>query len=115
MSSPEALVDLLHDLQADAARTRAFLVSITSPTGENFTLGIGADTSVCGWVSAAKDPPYFASKGSNEDGPDLVFLYFGEWTDFPAEYGIPVEDAVEAAREFVAEGKRPTTIEWQEV
>lgn len=115
MTSAEDVVRLIRQLHGEAKHSDALVVAITSPAGDDFTLGIGRDTSVCGWTSASKDPPYFASRGPNKDGPDLVFFYFGEWTDFPAGYGIPIEDAIKAAGEFVARGERPSTIEWQEV
>jgi hypothetical protein len=115
VTTAEELDAILQPLHTDVSRADALVVAITSPAGDDLTLGIGRDTTVVGWTSADGDPPHFVSRGSTEEGDDLVFFYDGHWTDFPASRGIPVEDAFEAARLFVRTGERPTNIRWDEV
>jgi hypothetical protein len=115
VASPDEAIDLLRRLHQQASEEAPLLVAITSPDGADLTLGVGRDVSVCGGTSAGGDPPYFASRGIQEDGPDLVFFYLGEWTDFPASFGVPIEEAFNTARQFIESGERPRTIRWQEV
>jgi hypothetical protein len=53
-------------------------------------------------MSTSQDPPDFNSVGNDENGPDLIFSYRGYWTDSPARFSIPVEDAREAVMRFVS-------------
>lgn len=65
-------------------------------------------------MSSSLDPPHFNSVGGNEDGPDLIFSYRGDWTDFPARLAVPVDDALEAVRRFVSGEFLPANIRWEE-
>ena len=37
----------------------------------------------------------------------------GTWTDYDPTHAIPIEDALQAAREFIQTGAKPTSIQWR--
>ncbi len=71
--------------------------------------------SVATFASSPADPPYFVSLGREGSAEPLVFFRDGHWTEFGAKSAIPVSVAIDAARQFLATGERPTMIEWTEV
>lgn len=116
----EALrIDSVNDLDTkldaleEKARGRPFIVELVRPEGAVLALGLGRPDTVLSY-STSPDPPYFHSVGDKEDGTDLVFWYYGEWTDFPRAHAVPAEVGREALRHFVQNNSRPPNVAWEE-
>jgi hypothetical protein len=54
------------------------------------------------WINGLHEP--FQSVGSDQDGPTLVFDYFGSWSEAPACDLVPLADALDSVRAFLASG-----------
>lgn len=88
-------------------------MDVEIPGQGSIAIGLGT-RAVLSIMSESLDPPYFNSVGDEEDGPDLVFLYRGHWTDFPFRQSVPVEAGREAVRRFAAGEFLPKNIRWEE-
>lgn len=98
-----------------AATERAIIVELVSSSGARLGLGIGRSDSVLSF-KASDEPPYFVSFGKHSSGVEDVGFYFqGRWTEFAGWSLVPLEQARQAARHFVATGQRPENVKWQEV
>lgn len=110
----EALLDRLH---LDAAKGEPILVTVERvQDGDSLTIGVGREMSVLNFVSSDGDPPYFISRGDNNDDDQTVHFYFmGSWSEFPLKNTVPLERARAAIRHFWKTGVRDPTIGWEEV
>lgn len=77
-------------------------------------MGLGRDKTVLSFTSSSQDPPYFHSLGPDEDGDDLIFFYYGDWTEFPRRQSVPFAKGREAMRHFFQEGSLLDSIQWEE-
>jgi hypothetical protein len=107
-------LDRTLDAIADQA-TEPVIIELISSTGERLGVGLGAAGSVLSFTGTS-DPPYFISTGNlgpQNDG--VVFYLHGHWSEFPASALVTNQDAREAARRFVATGRRPDNVRWEDV
>lgn len=102
----------LDRLSRQALKGDPFIVQLRNEAGASLSMGLGRPESVVNHRASA-DPPYYTSVGDpNADGLS-VFYYFGQWTELHRKHAIPVEQAREAMRLFVATGLRPDNITWE--
>lgn len=115
VESVERLDQLLDDLQRQGAASQPLIAELVPPGKGTLAIGLGLDDTVLSYTPASRNPPYLRTAGPNEHGSDLVFFYYGEWTEFPREQAIPLSEAREAIRRFYREGALPSQVKWVEV
>jgi hypothetical protein len=83
-----------------------------------FVMGIvlGGSESTLSFGRADGEPPYFASEGSASDDEPVLTTYLDlhHQTELPRWSVISVEAAIDAAKEFLETGVRPTRVRWRE-
>lgn len=114
VGSAEELDALLDRLTGEAESSEPFIVELVGDGGAALSMGIGRPLSVVNYVSASFDPPYFQSVGHAGNEDELVFLYRGEWSEFPPQSAVPTEHARDALRRFLETEMRPDSIAWGE-
>lgn len=113
--SIEELDELLDRLQEEAAATQPFIVELIVPGAGSLGMGLGLDDTVLSYTPASLDPPYLRSAGPSEHGNDLVFYYYGDWTEFPRESAIALNSGRAAMRFFFEGGVLSNEVKWVEV
>lgn len=112
ISSPEELDSVIDELERQVERP--FILEVVVPGVGSLSAGVGRDETVLSYVPESQDPPYLNSVGPTEDGDDLVFDYYGHWTDFRRRQAIPARLGRDALRRFLAHGTVPDIIQWEE-
>lgn len=110
-----ALDCVLDNLTAATPREEPIIVDLIHPVGGVLSMGIGLETSVLSHVPASNHPPYHASVGDLQAVGTVVFYYGGHWSEFPRRHCIPLTDARQVMREFLATGELPSWLDWEEV
>lgn len=92
------------------------LIDLEHASGATLSVGLGAPRSVLTFQATA-DPPYLVSQGPGltTEAAGETFLRDGEPVEFESNESIAVELAVAAATDFMASGRLPMSIAWQEV
>ena len=117
----EELDALLDDLDA-VSRDQVLPYAVILWTGHRaeddrgyaLTLVVGTETSPVQWT--APGPPYSRASwnGETDEEPYFIVNYGGEPTDLDAWMAIPIADAREAARRFLASGGAcPDNLTWE--
>jgi hypothetical protein len=114
VSSVAALDELLDELSRQAEGERPFIVELVADSGATVSIGLGRPLSVANFVPASLDPPYLQSSGGDSSAEELVFYYQGDYSEFPPESGIPIDQARQCLRQFLTNGELPSNIAWQE-
>lgn len=114
VGSAAELDECLDRLDAQARAGEPFIASLVHPDGPMLSIALGADRSSLNYM-ASMDPPYFTSHNPDGD-PDetLAWYYFGAESEFNGDQVVPMEQAREAVRRFLADGRRPENIDWRE-
>ena len=99
----------------EEAMARPFMAELIAINGNSLSMGLGREETVLSWVAASNDPPYYASKGNPKAEGTIAFYYSGDWSEFPRWSAVPVPAGLATMREFFQTGKRPSTVEWEEV
>ena len=108
----ERLIDVLHD-ESSAGRPR--LVEVVHRSGDILTIGVGRNKALLSFVPASKNPPYYVSVGCRERGAEMVtYDFYGESTEFPSRFLIPMQDARRALKLFAETGALSKEINWEE-
>ena len=110
-----AELDQLLTEASEEGTTSHTMVELVSPSGVSCAIGLGRPRSAVTFSALMVEPPFFLSRGDATSDESLVFFYNGHWTEFPPEAGIPVNDALDALRQFFESGQRPTAVKWDEV
>lgn len=111
VSSLSELDELLDSVATQAtAEQRPVAVTLYIPElGDDspaLHLGLGRDWSVLMYND-------WHVQGTLDGGKASAWYFENDWSEAPPNHGIPVDDAREAAREFVrSHGQRPTNVEW---
>ena len=114
----EDLDALIDESGAEARRLgRLNVITMAAPNGDGLSLVVGGDETVVAFSYGHGDPPYYASAGaSQEDHPVLTaFLGLEHHTEFPRREVLPISAGRQAAREFMLTGRRPASVQWEEV
>lgn len=112
VASASELDACLDGLDSRARAGEPFIASLVHPDGPMLSIALGADRSVLNYM-ASLDPPYFTSHNPDGDHDEtLAWYYFGAESEFDGDQAVPMDDAREAARRFMADGQRPENIEW---
>jgi len=106
-------LDLLIDHLEQSAQ-RPLILDLVIPGTGSLSMGVGREETVLSFVPESQDPPYFHSVGPIEDGEDLIFYYYDQWTDFPHRQAIPISQGREVLRRFLTERTLPDVIQWEE-
>lgn len=112
--SVSALDRLLDELTGQAEQDKPFIVELVADNGATLSIGLGQPLSVMNFVPASLDPPYMQSANANAGADELAFYYKGDYSEFPPESGIPVDQAREGLRRFFVTGELPDNITWEE-
>ena len=104
------------EAECDAAR-QPLIAEVILADGGSLSVGLGRNVSVLSYVGASNMPPYFISQGSARvrDGENVVFYYYGHWSEFPPSAAVPIPDALEAIRYFCEHGKLSPLMHWTQV
>ena len=107
-------LDRILDAIAEQA-SEPLIVELVSPNGARLGVGLGPRGGVLSFNDSS-DPPYFVSAGNLGSSTDeVVFYHQGHWTEFPGSALVTIDDARDAARAFIATGKRPENVPWEEI
>ena len=112
-SVPE-LDALLDELQTQAAAGQPLIAELSIPDRGTLAMGLGLGLTVLNHTPASLDPPYLHSVGPAKDGDDLVFYYYGHWTEFSHAYAISLDEGREAMRHFLRKGTLLSSVRWEE-
>ncbi|GFE78647.1 hypothetical protein GCM10011487_06470 [Steroidobacter agaridevorans] len=118
LASLESLNNLLREAAAEAqAAGRLNIITLYGPDDDHLLLVVGSDETVMGFNHGHGGPPYYASKGVVDDDDPVLTAYVGlaHHTEFPRRWVIPMAVGEMAAAEFLATGRRPASIPWEEV
>jgi hypothetical protein len=98
----DELVRTVLDLPSGRGHPAAELVR---QDGSSLSIGTDGEWAALVWVDSLGTSFHSAGHGATTE---LVYDYFGSWTEAPAEFLVPLADAVEAARQYVSEGSPVT-------
>jgi immunity protein Imm1 of predicted polymorphic toxin system len=76
-------------------------VELTRPDGACLSIGTDGDRAVLVWVNALDERSHTVSNGK---GKNLIFDYFGSWSEVPAEFTVSLSDALDGIRRFLEIG-----------
>ena len=114
----EAVLDATLDEASAEARAAGKLniVLLTAPNRDWLSIVVGGEETVVGYNYGHGDPPYYVSAGQAQTDDPVMTAYVGleHHTEFPRRWVVAVAAGRQAAREFLATGKRPESIEWAE-
>jgi len=116
--TPESLESTLDQASEEArAVGRLNIVLLSAPNQDWLSLVVGSDETVVSFNYGHGDPPYYASVGeSQQDEPVLTaFVGLEHHTEFPRRWVVPSSAGRRAAQEFLATGKQPTSLKWEEL
>lgn len=104
---------------ADEARSHALLnvIFLEADNGDTLIMVVGGEETVLGFDYGHLNPPYFASRGSDDGVHPVLTAYVSlqHHTEFPRKCVIAIDQGLLAAQEFLQTGARPECITWQEV
>ena len=114
----EALLDaMLDEASAEAhAAGKLNIILLTAPSRDWLSLVVGDEETVVGYNYGHGDPPYYVSAGQARTDEPLMTAYVGlvHHTELSRRWVIASRAGRQAAREFLATGTRPESIEWTE-
>lgn len=99
--------------QAIASGVPTFVEITSGDDRRTLDIGVGAENhSTLIWYDDDAEE-VLTSSGTLQAPDDAGFDYGGTWTPVHHDAIIPIQDARQAAREFVATGNRPANIGWK--
>jgi Immunity protein Imm1 len=114
----EAVLDATLDEASAEARTAGKLniILLTAPNRDWLSIVVGGEDTVVGYNCGHGDTPYYVSAGQVQTDDPIMTAYVGlkHHTEFPRQWVVAIDAGRQAAREFLATGKRPDSIEWTE-
>jgi hypothetical protein len=111
VADAEQLRTRLSELQ-EQAKKAPFFVILNAPDGSNMAIGLGRDLSVLSYSTAGGWPAQHVVGDSHREGL-LTYTYLGDFSEMPARYAIPVQEAIEATVEFFNSGRRTGRLTWE--
>jgi hypothetical protein len=93
------------------------VIFVEADNGNYLTLVVGGDETVLGFNYGHLDPPYYASKGNNENDEPVMTAYVSlrHHTEFPGKWVLSMQEGMLAVQEFCETGELPKCIKWTEV
>ena len=78
---------------------------------------LGGEETVVSFNFGHGDPPYFASLGEAQTDEPVLTAFVGlvHHTEFPRRWVVPTAAGRQAAREFLSNGQRPSSLKWEEL
>ena len=114
----EAVLDATLDEASVEARAAGKLniVLLSAPNRDWLSIVVGGEETVVGYNYGHGDAPYYVSAGEAQTDDPVMTAYVGleHHTEFPRRWVVAIAAGRQAAREFLATGKRPDSIEWTE-
>ena len=111
-SVPE-LDKVLDTLEEEARSGEPFIVQLILPNGD-MGMGLGENETVLDFISGSEKPPYYSSTGGRGNS-NLVFYYYGSWSEFTPDQAVPLALGREAMRYFLVNGTLAPFVAWVEV
>jgi hypothetical protein len=92
------------------------IVLLTAPNRDWLSIVVGGEETVVGYNYGLGDPPYYVSAGQAQTHDPVMTAYVGleHHTELPRRWVVALVVGRQAAREFLATGKRPESIAWTE-
>lgn len=81
--------------------------------GQALTIGLGSPETVLTYQDSL-DPPYFASLGET-GGPAVMYCWGRQWSEYPGENVVSLNDGMAAVREFLTSRRRPEMLSWEQL
>lgn len=104
---------------SEEARSEGLLsiIFLEAENGNYLGLVVGGNETVLSFNYGHKDPPYYASKGMDENEEPVLTAYVAlhHHTEFPRKWVIPMKEGMLAVHEFFETRELPSCIEWTEV
>ncbi|HTK05722.1 MAG TPA: Imm1 family immunity protein [Ktedonobacteraceae bacterium] len=113
-SSVEELDRLLDQLTLQATNERPFSVDLVADAVPALSIVVGDVITPVNFYSPTSHPLVVGCLGRWEEDGDQVFVFDarGSYSEIEKRYTIPIADAREAMRRFLATGQRPDNIVW---
>ena len=118
IGSLSALEETIDDLQRNAENASPIIVEAERADGKALSIGLGREEAVLSFTPASKKPPYYVSSAGrqgSEDEETVVYHFYGQCTQVPRRFLVPMKDAREALRIFWRTGELTNDIVWEEV
>lgn len=113
ISSLKELIKQVKNLEKEAI-LKPFLLDLEVEGAGILSIGLGREKSIASYIPPDLNPPYLLSCGQDLDEGDVVFYVMGDYSDFPGNAVVNINQAKQALEEFFVTKKLPTNIEWQE-
>ena len=108
-------LDLYRRIDAASRKSDPTMVEFDSSPGPSIAVGAGRDVTVI-TAQDSDDPPYFTTMARRQLTPqDLMFMYAGENTPYPAHSMVPKADGVRALERFLRSGELDPDLEWEQL
>jgi hypothetical protein len=98
----EELVRTVLDLSSARGHPAAELIRLD---GSSLSIGTDGTYAILVWTDTLGDSSHSVGHGATSA---LVYDYFGSWSENPAEFQVPLTEAVESARQYVRDGSPVT-------
>jgi hypothetical protein len=69
--------------------------------GSSLSIGTDGEWAFLVWIDPLGDGFHSVGHGATKD---LIYDYFGSWSEVQAEFQVPLTDAIEAARQYTLDG-----------
>lgn len=108
-----AALDLFRKVDAESRQRDPTIVEFDNEHGGAIAIGAGRDVTVI-TAQGSEDPPYFTTLARRQITPgDVMFMYAGENTPYPAHSIVPKADGVRALERFLRSGELDPDLEWE--
>ena len=95
------VVDLVREVLGRSSGRGHPAAELVRADGSSLSLGTDGEWAVLTWVDSLGNSLHSVGPGV---GPDLVYGYFGSWTEVPSDFQVPLSHAIEAMEQFVQRG-----------
>ncbi len=88
------------------------MVTLNAPDGSCLVIGLGRELSVLNYIAPGGWPAQHVVGDEANEGL-IDYMCFGQFSEMPARYAVPLEDAIDAAVEYFSSGKLTEKLQWQ--
>jgi len=118
IKGPSHLDELMMEAATQANdENRLGIIYLVADNQTQLGVVVGGDETVLYFSYEHENPPYYTSKGKQDDDEPVMtcYLLFQHHTEFSRKHVIPFPKGLLAVHEFYKSGTLPASIEWSEV
>ncbi|ONI85873.1 hypothetical protein ALI144C_12225 [Actinosynnema sp. ALI-1.44] len=106
------ILDQVHDLSTHG-RVLAQLAAPKDKPVAFLDVGMNGDRGALYYTGTDHQEGCYSKGQATTDETDVLYYYMGSDTAYPSDSEIPIVAVRQAAEEFMATARRPTSVEWQ--